>query len=176
MIKIYQKTQQELENEQKLYNFGAAVAKGMAREACPTYLMKKDGTKVDTYNLTEEQILGIVQNDLIDYVSPQGTYKTTGKIHLDSFVLAEKLNGHYHPSAQGILQFAKMEQQFGGIVRDLMGSFGALKGYEKARVIAQYQKECSGDFLQPNSNEILDVLQQMVVNEQAKKNASPIKR
>ena len=176
MINIRQKTQAEISEEESLYRFGAAVVKGIPKSVCPTYLMKKDGTKVDTSDLTEEQILGLFQYDLMDYTSPQGSYKRTGRTDLDSFKLAEVLRGHYTPSLSAALQMEKWEQQYGHIVVDLMGGIGALSYRDKARVIAQFQKETNGDFTPVQQEEIIAVMEQMAINEQAKKNTSSMRR
>lgn len=176
MINIRQKTQAEIREEESLNRFGAAVIHGIPKSVCPTYLMKRDGTKVDTNDLTEEQILGLIQSDLMDYASPQGSYKRTGRTDLDSFKLAEDLKGHYTPSLRATYQMMQLEQQYGHIVVDLMGSMGALVHRDKAKVIAQFQKETSGDFTPVQQDEIMAVIEQMAINEQAKKSTSSMRR
>ena len=156
MINIRQKTQAEMNEEEGLYRFAAAVVHGLPKSVCPTYLIGRDGRKVNTNDLTEDQILELIQIDLIDYVSPQGSYKRTGKTDLDSFKLANVLKGHYIPSLNAALQMLIWEQQYGHIVTDLMGSIGTLAYRDRAKIIA--------------------VIEQMIINEQAKKNASSMKR
>lgn len=175
MINIIKKTEQEINEEQNLYKMGANIADGIVKKVCPTYLIKNDGTKVNTYDLNEEQILGLIQNDLIDYTSTQGTYKTTGRTDLDAIKLAENLKGHYTPSINATLRLTQLEQKFGHIVKDVMGSFGALEHFNKARIIAKFQKDCANDFTQVQQEEIVEVLEQMAINEEKKRTYSHIK-
>lgn len=175
MINVRQKTQSEIEKEAADYRFGASVAGAGAipMTVCKTYLTKKDGTRVDTRDLTEDQIVGLIYNDLIDFSSAQGSYKTTGRTGLDSGKLIEALreNG-YTPSVNAVLQMSQMEQQFGHIVMDIIGSFRT-NHFDRARTIAQFQKESSGDYSQVQTDEIVAVLEQMAVNE---KNRNSSKR
>ena len=171
MINVRQKTQAEIEQQEADYRFGAALVKGIPLKVCKTYLTKKDGSRVDTRDLTEEEILGLIHNDLIDFSSAQGSYKTTGRIGLDTFKLIEALkeNG-YTLSVNAVLQLSQMEQQFGHIVMDVMGSFGTAH-FDKARTIAQFQKESSGDYSQVQTDEVMAVLEQMAVNEKNRKSS-----
>lgn len=169
MINIRQKTANELKEEESLYRFGAAVAHGIPREVCPTYLVKRDGTKVDTWDLTEEQILGLIEIDLVDYSSPRGTYKKEDRHDLDAFKLASALKGKYIPSVAATLKLSQLETQYGHIVKDLIGSIGAMYDYEKARTVATFLKESNGEFEPATSEEIISILEQMVANEKMKK-------
>lgn len=173
MINIRQKTQDEIAHEEADYRLGAALTKGIPITVCKTYLTKKDGTRVDTRDLTEDQILGLIHNDLIDFSSAQGSYKTTGRTGLDSFKLVKALkeNG-YTPSVNAVLQLSQMEQQFGNIVMDVIGSFRTAH-FDRARIIAKFQKESSGDYSQVQTDEVMAVLEQMAVNE---KNRNSSKR
>lgn len=172
MINIRQKTAAELEEEKSLYSFGAHLVNGIPKPICPTYLVKRDGTRVDTYDLTEEQILGLIEIDLVDYTSPRGTYNRDNRTDLDAFRLAQEVKGHYVPSVSATLKLSQLEQQYGHIVRDLMGTIGSLTHFDNARVIAQFNKECNGDFSQVTQEEIIAVLEQMKINELARKNAN----
>lgn len=171
MIKIMQKTQAEIEKEEADYRLGAALAKGVPMKVCKTYLTKRDGTKVETRDLTENQILVLIYNDLLDFLYPQGSYKTTGRTDLDSFKLITILKEHgYTPSVNAVLQLTQMEQQFGHIVMDIIGSFGTAH-FSEARIIAKFQKESAGDYSQVQNSEIIAVLKQMEINEKNRNNS-----
>lgn len=171
MIKIMQKTQAEIEQEEEKYRMYASLVKGLPIKVCKTYLTKRDGTKVETRDLTEKQILILIYNDLLDFSYPQGSYKTTGRTDLDSFKLITILKEHgYTPSVNAVLQLTQMEQQFGHIVMDIMGSFGTAH-FSEARIIAKFQKESAGDYSQVQNSEIIAVLKQMEINEKNKKNS-----
>ncbi len=176
MINIHTKTAQELERENADYRFGAALVKGIPFKACPTYLMKKDGTRVDTKDLTEEQIIGLIESDVRDFNSPQGSYKTTGRSGLDTFKLIEAVRDTWTPSYEALLQIAGMEQQYGHIIADILGSVDKNDVRGKARTIASFQKQSSGDFSQVTIDEIMAIMQQMAYNEKMKKQKSGMHR
>lgn len=168
MITIYQKTQKEIEEEKGLYTWAAREVKGIPKAVCPTYLMKKDGTKVDTSNLTEDQIMAIIAQDVQDFSSPTGSYKTTGNSHLSSFDLIKVTENSWTPSTDAILQTYAMEQTYGHIMADLRGSMDKRDIVGKARTIAKFQKESNGDFEQPTKEEVVAIIQQMSYNEKMK--------
>lgn len=170
MINIRYKTAAELEEEKSLYDFAARVAKGIPKPVCPTYLVKRDGTRVNTYDLTEQQILGLIEIDLVDYTSPRGTYNRDNRTDLDAIRLVQEIKGHYIPSVAATLKLCQLEQQYGHILRDLMGSFGSIKYFDNAKTIAEFNKECNGDFSQVTQEEIIAILEQMQNNELARKN------
>ena len=169
MINIRQKTANELRDEESLYKFGAAVAHGIPKTVCPTYLVKRDGTRIDTWDLTEEQILGLIEIDLVDYTSPRGNYRKDDRTDLDAFKLADVLKGKYVPSVAATLKLSQLELQYGHIVRDLIGTIGAMPTLDKARTVATFLKESNGEFEPATPEEIISILDQMVANEELKK-------
>lgn len=172
MINVRTKTPQEIEQAKANYRMGAIIAHGIPMTVCETYLMKKDGTKVDTRNLTEAQIMDLVEGDLMDYANPNGTYKTNPRVGLDSFKLASAVKDTYSPSIVAAIKFCELKEQYGHIVTDLMGSFGVFKHTDKAETITKYIKETNGDFTPVETSELVATLQQLAINEQAKKNVS----
>lgn len=165
MVTIFQKTQKEIEEERRLYSWAAHEVKGIPKAVCPTYLRKKDGTKVDTSDLTEEQIMAIIDRDVQEYISPTGPYRTTGNSHLVSFDLLKATENSWIPSIDAILQTYAMEQVYGHIMADLRGGMDKRGIVDKARIIAKFQKESSGDFNPPSKDEIVAIIQQMSYNE-----------
>lgn len=111
--------------------------------------MKKDGTRVDAKDLTEKQIIGLIESDVRDI---------------------------WTPSYEALLQIAGMEQQYGNIISDVMGSVDKYDVRRKARTIASFQKQSSGDFSQVTTDEITGIIQQTVYNEQMKKQQSGMRR
>lgn len=176
MINVRTKTTKEIEEQESLYRFGAAVAKGIPMTVCKTYLMKKDGTKVDTRDLSEQEILGLIANDLKDYSNPNGTYKTNPRTGVDSFKLADAIRDTYTPSIDATIQLYQMKEVYGHIVADLMGSLGSYKISDKAETIARFNKESNGDFSPVETQELISVLQQMSYNEQMRKQQSSKRR
>ena len=168
MIKIYQKTQKEIEKETSLDAWLAREVKGKPKRVCPTYLVMKDGTKIDTADLTEEQIMAIIDEDVQDFLSPTGSYRTHN--HLYSFDLIKATERSWIPSADAILQTYAMEQTYGHIMADLRGVINIQSNnvVGKAETIARFQKESNGDFEPPTTNEIVSIIQQMSYNEKAK--------
>ena len=170
MINIRQKTALELKEEQSSYEFGAHIAKGISKTACPTYLVKRDGTRIDTWDLSEEQLLGLIQIDLVDFTSPSGNYKKENRFDLDTFKLLDSVKGHYTPSINATIKMAKLQTQYGHIVADIMGTMGCMKHFRNAKLIATFNKESALDFEPVTNYEVIDVLQQMALNEKNKKN------
>ena len=173
MIHIFTKTDKELQEEQSLYNFGAAVAKGIAKKACPTYLKKVDGTRVDTCDLSEEDILGIIEADVDDFQNPQGTYKTQGIDEPNVFKILRLVKDTWTPSYEAVLRIMQMEQKYGHIMMDILGSADKRNTRTQASTIAYFQKETAGDYTPVTREEMMAVVQQMADNEKRKKqNAS----
>ena len=174
MIHIYTKTEEELREEQSLYDFGARVAKGIPRKACPTYLMKRTGERVDTWDLTEEEILGIIEADVADWKDPNGTYKTNGIQELASFKLFKTLKDSWTPSYEAILRIYEMEQKYGHIMMDILGSIDKRDTGTTISAIVYFQKETAGDFTPATREEIMAVVQQLAVNEKKKKHKASL--
>lgn len=172
MINIYTKTSEEIEKENADYSFYARLVKGIPLKACPTYLMKKDGIRVETKDLTEEQIVSLIEADVRDYASPDSSYKKSGRSDLDSFKLIDAVKDTWTPSYDALLRIAGMEQQYGHVIVDIIGSVDKNDVRGKARTIASFQKQSSGDFSQVTNDEMIAVIQQMAYNEQMKKQQS----
>lgn len=168
MITIYQKTRKEIDEERGLYAWAAHEIKGESKTVCPTYLMKKNGTKIDTSDLTEDQIMAIIAQDVQDFFSPTGSYKTTGNNHLSSFDLIDVTKNSWNPSINAILQTYTMEQTYGHTMADLRGYMDKQNIVGKANTIAKFQKESNGDFGLPTEKEVIAIIQQMDYNEKMK--------
>ena len=175
MIKIFYKTKEELEEENGLYRWAATEVKGRPKVACPTYLMKNDGTKADTSDLTEEEIMALIAQDVKDFASPIGSYKTTGSNHLDSFNLIKVTKNSWTPSVDAILQTYYMENTYGHIMADIRGAMDQNNIVDKAQTITKFLKEANGNFEPTTKEETIITLQQMSYNEKMKKQTSKTK-
>ena len=168
MIHIYTKTEEELNEEQSLYDFGARVAKGIPRKACPTYLIRTNGERVDTWDLTEDEILGIIEADVADFKDPKGTYKANGINELASFKLFRTLKDRWTPSYEAILRIYEMEKKYGHIMMDILGSIDKRDTGTTVSAIVYFQKETAGDYTPATREEIMAVVQQLAINEKKK--------
>ena len=169
MINIYTKSSEEIEKEKIDDMFFSKAVRGIPTGVCPTYLMKRDGTRVDTRDLTEEQIIGLIESDIMDFSSPEGSYKKTGKSLPDTFKLIDIVKDTWTPSYDAILKIAGMEQQYGHIIADIMGAVDKKGVRYEARTIASFQKQSSGDFSQVTNDEVMSIIQQMAYNEKMRK-------
>lgn len=168
MVTIYRKTEQEKLEEKGLNTWAAREVKGVPKAVCPTYLIRKDGTRVDTSDLTEEQIMSIINNDVKEFVSANKSNLPASSSHLSSFDLIEATKDSWTPSIYAILQTYSMQQVYGSIMADIRGCMDRQNVVDKARLIAQFQKESVGDFGIPTEEEVIEVLQQMGYNEKMK--------
>lgn len=168
MINIYTKTAKEIEKENNEYRYGAALVKGTPRKACPTYLMRSNGERVDTRDLTEGQIMRLIENDVKDYQSPNGSYKKGNKKDLDTFQLLKVIEKTWRPSYDALYQLCKMDYKYGHIMMDILGVADTRNFRHDAHAIAKFQKECNNDFSDVTIPEMLGIMQQMSYNEQIK--------
>lgn len=169
MINIRQKSQNEIREEEGLYSFAAAEVKGTSRKACPTYVVI-NGEKKDTWDLTEEEILSLVARDVADFSRDTISYnKRRGNGSMDSIDLFKSLRKDFELSAKGNLYFLELEKRYGHIMMDLLGSLTKMETMNKARMIAQFQKETNGDFEYATSDEVRAIIEQMAINEENKK-------
>lgn len=177
MIKIYSKTQEELKEEQATNDWAVREVKGsITKKACPTYLVQNDGTKVDSYNLTEKDVLTLINYDLKDFCNENGSYKKNNRTGLDTFKLLDTLSEDFKFSHQGIITLMQMETAYGSIAKDVVpvADKDNLRG--SAKEIATYIKQSNGDFSETTNEETIEVLQQMQINEMNKKKTHSTKR
>lgn len=175
MIDIKNKTPDEIMAEKRLQYWAPHKGEKPEEKICKTYLIRKDGTRVNTNSLNENEILSLIEDDIKDYNATNGSYKINGNNYLDSFKLLELIGNSYTPSCNGILQLYQMKQQYGDIVTSVMNVLDD-KFTSKARIIAEYQKECNGDFSPINDDDIIPIIQQMNINKMTKEKQSSIKR
>lgn len=175
MINIYTKTHQEIVDEKRLHYWVSREIKDIEKPVCLTYVINNDGTRVDTNDLTENDILNLIEYDIKDFKAVDGSYKRNGNNYPDAFKLIEALGTNYTPTYDGIFRLYQMKQQYGHIIADITGGL-VYKVTDKARMIAKFQKECNGDFSQVSDEDIVSIIQQMNINEIAKKQQYSIKR
>ena len=162
MIKIYNKTKDEIREEEGLYKFAAALVDGIPFKVCSTYVIVK-GERVDTKDIAEPEIVSLILNDLEDWHSNDGSYSIKPR-SLDSFLFIEALRGYYKPSYSAVYQIGMMEDRYGSIVRDVLGALDKNDTINKATLISNYLKQCNGDFSPSSKDEVFSVIKQMDIN------------
>ena len=165
MIYIYTKTKKEIEKEQVLNNCGAQIAKGVPNQVCPTYVIAKNGFRVDTCDLSSDDIIALITDDLKD---PE-----TRGAH--AFKLLKVLRGSWKPTYDDVIKLYQLLSKYGHIIRDIMGTLD-LNIVRDAYTIARFQKQTSGDFTGVTAEDELAVIRQMKQNEIARQSSNPTQR
>ena len=166
MINVYEKTEKEIENEAADYRWAASMVKGVPRRVCPTYLKKKDGTRVDTWDLTESEIISLFSRELAQ--NGKSLDPSVG-----SFIKSLPKNLKF--SLDGVLEFLNLESKYGSVAADLMVSF-CIETLNSARVIAKFNKECNGDYSNVIDQDLVAIVSQMKQNELNRNRQSSIRR
>lgn len=160
MFTIYTKTKEEIESEEAI----RAQIHGNT-PICKTYVKTKDGRRINTTSLSDEQIITLIDFDINDFLNPNGYYKRDNRTDLDSFKLAKALGKDYKPSYDLVLNLLAMYSKYGHIVMDIMADFNCGKIYNKASIIVEFQKQTNGNYEAPTIDEIIGVINQMKENE-----------
>lgn len=171
MIKVFTKTKDELEEQQNLYNFGAAVAHGIRKEACPYYVVNKNNEKYDINELTADQILGFCRDAVSQNDKAFATNKMSSAIK-EAFKLMKLLNDKYDYQFKLKDMKKVIELMYGdhnsSWFQDLLKPSCANK-IERIVDVASFIKETKGDFAKPTKEDLLKVTDQMIINEQKRK-------
>lgn len=131
--KIYRKTQEEIDEEQGLLDFGAQIAHApYAEKACETYIINKDGEKINTTALSAIDVVIIAMNNK--------------NLEIKNHITKEQYIKDFS-TLQEIMNLAEFTQtsQSKALLADVIGSLGGNKLLEKARVILFYEKEIKGE-------------------------------
>lgn len=157
MITIYQKTKEELAKDR------GPLSEEETIFICPTYVIIND-EKIDTSALTEDQIITLIEDDIIDFLNPIGSYKNNPKDHLSSLDLIKAAKFGWNPSIDIIIQMCRLKQLYGKIVDELINAMDK-DIMSKAIATCQAQKEANGISTPLAEEEIIDVLTEMSNNE-----------
>ena len=168
MITVFQKNEQEIIQER----FYRHILNDPSQQICPTYLQRKStGEKVDTSDLTEDELIAIIKADIQDYSTQNGSYgsfQNPNRRKPDVFNLAHALQNRTY-SDYFLFQLFQLSLQDGyHMISDIIGALGLNQRLFEVKAIAKFQKECSGDFRGYTTEDMLQVLMQMVQNEKNK--------
>ncbi len=127
--------------------------------------------KRNTRDLTEEEILALIENDIEEYMQDMEAYsKKKGNGLLGTFDLLANLPSDFKLSAKGVLYLLKLEKKFGHIVVGVLNGLTNMELINQAMIIAKFLKETSGNFSDITLDDIYLVIEQMVVNDEKKQN------
>ncbi|MDD4110930.1 MAG: hypothetical protein PHS54_05225 [Clostridia bacterium] len=175
MLKVYQKTQQEIDEERSQNNAYARMVKGHGEIVCPCYVVKKDGTKLDVWGLKEEEILSFVNQSLREGIvaKTKKAYDKNGGIEVlvEASKLTKELRGHYTPSDKGLKSIIELFEDDNQFIRswskDILTPLVSDK-LSKVNTIAEYLQETNGNFDKPTKKQLFQVIDQLSQNEQNK--------
>ena len=160
MMKVFHKTQKEIEDEKMKYNFGAHLAKGKPFQVCPTYVKNLNGDKVDTWALSITELFTICckdhKLDILNYIQ-HGEYCPYPNQTISNY-----------STLKDVLNLVNKENF--GIALDFIGSIDKHKLYEKASIIAQYNKEIRGE--QSSTRDVVNEFAKHEKNKYATSNKS----
>ena len=126
---IYRKSGEEIEKLRAEQRFGAALVKGIPLPVCEYFVTSKKRGNVDVWSLSAEDIAGY----LIQHAKEEG-------FKLLEYCQPEQMISDY-TTLQSIL--AK-EEQYGHIIKDIVGAMDRKYLYNDAQTIALYQKRVEG--------------------------------
>ena len=168
MITVFQKNEQEIMQERFYHH----MLHDHSQRVCPTYVHRKStGEKVDTSDLTEDELIAIIKDDIQDYASQNGSYgpfQNPNRRKPDVFNLAQALQNRTY-SDYFLFQLFQLSLQDGyHMVSDIIGALGLNQRLMEVKAITKFQKECCGDFHGYTTEDELQVLIQMVQNKRNK--------
>lgn len=126
---IYRKTDAEIEKLRAEQRFGAALVKGIPLPVCEYFVTSKKRGNVDVWSLSAEDIAGY----LIQHAKEEG-------FKLLEYCQPEQMISDY-TTLQSILS---KEEQYGHIIKDIVGSMDRKYLYNDAQTIALYLKRVEG--------------------------------
>ena len=143
---------------------------------CSTYLLTKGGQKIDTNQLTEQEVLKLISQDLNAYFEDRKKYAMqTQQESIFSYDLVDALKEHWNPSCGAIFRLKEAEintekrnEDLSFVLKDLISRIDKNGIVQKAEAIAQFNQQSRGEHGSVSKEEVLRVLDQMVINEQNK--------
>ena len=126
---IYKKSDAEIEKLRAEHKFGAMLVHGIPTPVCEYFVTSKKRGNVDVWSLSTEDIVGY----LIQHAKEEG-------FKLLEYCQPEQMIGDY-ATLQSILG---LEDQYGHMIMDIIGSMDRKRLYNDAQTIALYQKRVEG--------------------------------
>ena len=161
MIKIVEKTVEEITSESNEADYYAHMVRGIPKRVSPYYIINEKGVKIDASNLSEEQILGICRSFLLDRKSVSG--------NIIPFLTYLRKEG-FQPSYKGIQSIWDLlnKKEIAPVAADLFGNMISSKMHD-VKVIASYTQKSKGNFKTPTKDQQKEVLDQLVKIEEKEK-------
>lgn len=166
MLKIYEKTEKEIDEELKIFCLKQSqeLTQKYRKSICTTYVITKEGHRVDTDELGEKQVLGLCKSAIITAFNKNDFYLLN-----EAFRLANITSARIDLSYAGLKEIVPMLKDNRVKVRawsaDIFGCFDLTK-YHNACLITKFLEQSKGNFNEPNKNQICNTLDIMEKNEQ----------
>ncbi len=179
MLKVYEKTEGEIRGERNYNKAFPTLGNSPVKIVCPTYVVKKDGTKVDVWDLKEEEILSFVNQALREGIvaKTKKVYGKDGQIEalVEASKLTKELKGHYTPSDKGLKSAIELFEDDNSFIRswskDILTPL-VTDELSKVKTIARYLQETNGNFYEPTKKQLFEVVDQLSQNEKNKERIS----
>lgn len=164
MFAIYEKTEEEINLERAL----DVKKKYICPYSIPVFY-NEEIVYLDTYDLTDDQILSLIQQDILEFVNPFGFYARMGIKTPMLFDLIRSLRPNYYPSTNMVLQLALMETLLGNVITRIMRKLNCGQKLTKAKRLARKLKTDNNDTGEITPQDIIEALQMMFAEEQEKR-------
>ena len=179
MLKVFEKSKEQIEKEAAEHRFGAKLVKGVAKPVCPYYVITKDGQMVDVSQLSEKQILTFYVQALKQGTNDKLNNKFSKDGKIESLEEANKLTralrspfASYKPSYGGLKTildlFEDNDERIRSWAKDLLTPLvhEQISDVEK---FAKFMQESQGNFEKPTKEQKFQIIDQLAINEQNRK-------
>lgn len=181
MIKVYEKTEQELNKEYHERYVYSKMVRGKPLPVCPYYVIKKDGTKMDADKLSEKEVIGLCKNS-IEFSAGNIKLENEACSLKDACKLVrslEKNKDFTKLSCESLCTiidlFNSSNKQIASQSKDMLMSI-AKKQVDEVEIIAKFLNESAGCFKKPTAEQKKIVATQIESNEKKKANKTEFGR
>jgi len=194
MLRIFDKTESEIEAEKKLNQYRKTSKKDGVIDICPSYALTKDGARVDVSDLPEEQIVRFYRQALKEYIIAKSNNEMDKndriKSTYDAFKLTDCLKGRRMVSSDGLkklllllspdflnkydmplMPFSLSQNDidcYKKTAKELLTPI-IMEKMSKVKLIVKFIEESKGNFGAISEDATFEVIDQMVINEQRRK-------
>lgn len=169
MLKVYEKTDKEFNEEVNLKSFYSRMVKWSPEPVCKFYVVKKDGAKKDVWDLDEKEIFSFITQAMMNEVIDKNV---KDKVEIkEAIKLSQILEGHFKPSLTGLKSIIEMLNDNNPNVVSLSKDiFTPIVHQEisEIKTIAKFLQESNGNFERPTKQQLLEVVDQMEKNKKNK--------
>lgn len=179
-FKLEKKSQKEIDAIKNQLHFYAQRVKGVADTSniCPLRVVLANGQKVDTWNLTEQDIINLVKANAKEMTPNNGSLDKVGTAN--TFKVLKSWQ-EKHPTVSGdfVSIFYQLRDSFNGaqreVVRDMLTPL-INETVEKAKINAKFLKGTKNNFKPVTEKEIVAVIKeqerQVEASKQQNKNST----